>query len=59
MGLCGSTEEFAPTDANEVGGVYHDKRVDKARKQRSKLMEGEASQTWFDVDAYAARYMSP
>lgn len=25
----------------------------------SKLMEGEASQTWFDVDAYGARYMSP
>jgi len=25
----------------------------------SKLNEGEASQTWFDVDVYAARYMSP
>lgn len=25
----------------------------------SKLHEGEASQTWFDVDAYAAQYMSP
>lgn len=25
----------------------------------SKLLEGEASQTWFDFDAYAAQYMSP
>lgn len=25
----------------------------------SKLLEGDASQTWFDVDAYGARYMPP
>jgi serine/threonine protein kinase len=25
----------------------------------SKILEGEASQTWFDFDAYAAQYMSP